>query len=150
MIACRFSIDRAGARISVGDRCFIGKSNLVSADAIVIEDDVIISWGVTVVDHNSHSLHVSVRADDVECWANGKKDWNGVISNPVCIKKNSWIGFNAVILKGVTIGEGAIVGACSVVTKDVAPFTLVAGNPACFIRHLDVHRYEPLKENSGF
>ncbi|WP_292489709.1 DapH/DapD/GlmU-related protein [Mesorhizobium sp.] len=48
----------------------------------------------------------------------------------VRISDNAWIGFNSIILKGVTIGEGAIVGAGSVVTKNVEPFTIVAGNPA--------------------
>ncbi|MBK8021791.1 MAG: hypothetical protein IPK19_10285 [Chloroflexi bacterium] len=53
---------------------------------------------------------------------------------PIRICDKAWIGFNAVILKGVTIGEGAIVGAGSVVTKDVPAWTVVAGNPARIIR----------------
>ena len=136
LIACRFSIDKIGAKIIVGDRCFLGKSHLVSADSIVIEDDVIISWGVTIVDHNSHPLDASARTNDVADWMNGRKNWTRVTSAPVLIGRKSWIGFNAVVLKGVTIGEGAVVGACSVVTKDVAPFTVVAGNPARIIRNL--------------
>lgn len=137
LIACRFSLDRDEAAISVGDRCFIGKSHLVAAQKIDIEDDVIISWGVTVVDHNSHSLDSELRSEDVLNWMQGRKDWTDVAISPVRICKKSWIGFNAVILKGVTIGEGAVVGACSVVTKDVPPYTVVAGNPARIIRQLE-------------
>ena len=48
----------------------------------------------------------------------------------------SWIGFKASIMKGVTVGEGAVVGACSVVSRDVPPYTVVAGNPARVIRDL--------------
>jgi acetyltransferase-like isoleucine patch superfamily enzyme len=48
----------------------------------------------------------------------------------VTIGDRVWIGFRAIVLPGVSIGEGAIVGACSIVTKDIAPFTIVAGNPA--------------------
>jgi acetyltransferase-like isoleucine patch superfamily enzyme len=57
-------------------------------------------------------------------------------ARPIRIGRNVWIGFDACVLPGVTIGEGSIVGARSVVVEDVPPFTVVAGNPARFIRHL--------------
>ncbi len=56
---------------------------------------------------------------------------------PVVIGKDVWIGANVIVLPGRTIGEGAVVGAASVVTKDVEPYTIVAGNPAKLIRHRD-------------
>lgn len=59
-------------------------------------------------------------------------------ARPICVKDNVWIAANVVILPGVIIGEGAVVGAGSVVTKDVAPFTLVAGNPAHFIKKIEL------------
>jgi acetyltransferase-like isoleucine patch superfamily enzyme len=57
-------------------------------------------------------------------------------ARPVTIGRNVWIGFDACVLPGVTIGEGAIVGARSVVAADVEPFTIVAGNPARVVRKL--------------
>jgi acetyltransferase-like isoleucine patch superfamily enzyme len=60
-----------------------------------------------------------------------------VPARPVRIGRNVWIGFEAVVLPGVTVGEGAVIGARAVVTEDVAPFTVVAGNPARAIRRLD-------------
>jgi acetyltransferase-like isoleucine patch superfamily enzyme len=60
-----------------------------------------------------------------------------VAGRPIRIGRNVWIGFDACVLPGVTIGEGSIVGARSVVFADVAPWTLVAGNPARVIRALD-------------
>ena len=57
-------------------------------------------------------------------------NWIDVETRPICINKNAWIGTRSIILKGVNIGEGAIVAAGSVVTKDVPEYTLVAGNPA--------------------
>ena len=56
---------------------------------------------------------------------------------PVLLKRNCWVGAGSTILPGVTVGENAIVGAGSVVTKDVEPNTIVAGNPAKFIKRLD-------------
>jgi galactoside O-acetyltransferase len=60
----------------------------------------------------------------------GNKDWSRVATAPIRICDYAWLGFDVVVLKGVTIGEGAIVGARAVVTKDVPPWTIVAGNPA--------------------
>ncbi|QIA25870.1 acyltransferase [Mesorhizobium sp. AA22] len=136
IINCRFSFDRSAAQITIGRRCFIGKSHLVAAEHIRIGDDVVISWGTTIVDHNSHSLDWKQRANDVADWHQGKKNWSGVGIAPVTIEENVWIGFGVTILKGVTIGKGAVVGAASVVTKDVEPFTVVAGVPAKKVRDL--------------
>ena len=130
------SYDREDATVSIGDRTFLGDSSIVCAEKIEIGDDVLISWGCTIVDHNSHAIDWTSRRDDVIAWIQGKKDWSVVKINPVKIGDRVWIGFNTIILKGVTIGEGAIVGAGSVVTKDVRPYTIVAGNPAQFIREI--------------
>lgn len=130
-------MDREGAVIRVGQRTFIGKGLLVAAQSIEIGADVLLSWGVTIVDHQSHNLDFSKRADDVTNWLTGKKDWAHVAIEPVRICDKVWIGFGASILPGVTIGEGAIVGAASVVTRDVEPWTVVAGNPARVIRKLE-------------
>ena len=58
------------------------------------------------------------------------------VCKPVTIKEGAWVGSRAIILQGVTIGEHAVVGAGSVVTHDVEPYTLVAGNPAKFIKKI--------------
>ena len=127
--------ERTGARISIGKNTFIGGgSSLISAQCIAVGNDVMISWGCTVIDHNGHSLSWSKRKNDVAKWFVGEKDWQVVDMAPVTIHDKVWIGFNTIILKGVTIGEGAIVGAGSVVTKDVEPFTVVGGNPAKMIK----------------
>ena len=57
-----------------------------------------------------------------------------LVTRPITINDNVWIATGAIVLPGVTIGEGAVVGAGSVVTKDVEPWTVVAGNPAKFIK----------------
>lgn len=136
MIEGNLFIERDNAEIIIGNRVFVGSSSLISAEKITIGDDVLISWGCTIIDHNSHSTSPTKRKDDVSSWIKGEKDWKNVTVKPVYIKNKAWIGFNSIILKGITIGEGAIVGAGSVVTKDVPPYTIVAGNPAKIIREI--------------
>jgi galactoside O-acetyltransferase len=133
---CNVVFENENSYLTVGDRSFIGKGLISTAQGIEIGNDVLISWGVTITDHNSHSLKFSERQKDVQEWHVDKKDWSGVKSGKVVIHDKAWIGFNAILLKGVTIGEGAIIGAGSVVSKDVPPFTIVAGNPARVIREL--------------
>ena len=67
------------------------------------------------------------------------------LSKPISIEENVWIGIRTVILPGVTIGEGAVIGACSVVTKDVPPLAIVGGNPAKVIRYRESEQYFRLK-----
>jgi acetyltransferase-like isoleucine patch superfamily enzyme len=72
------------------------------------------------------------------------------IAKPVVIKDFVWCGANVTILPGVTIGEGAVVGACAVVTKDVPPMAVVGGNPARILKYRDKERFERLKKEGKF
>jgi acetyltransferase-like isoleucine patch superfamily enzyme len=136
MIHCRVDFDASTGTVTIGDRCFVGASHIVCHSGISIGDDVIMSWGVTIVDHNSHDVEWEGRKADVQLWAKGSKNWAGVKIAPVNIGCKVWVGFGASILKGVEIGEGAVIAAKSVVTRDVPPYTLVAGNPAMVVREL--------------
>jgi acetyltransferase-like isoleucine patch superfamily enzyme len=131
--------------VEIGDRAYIGNdTSIISRNRVTIGNDVTMAWGITIYDHNSHSFDWRQRALVVEhffrtygtpnCFE--KTDWTDVASAPITICDRAWIGFGAVILKGVTIGEGAIIGACSVVSRDVEPYTVVAGNPAVPIRRI--------------
>lgn len=137
LIHCRIAFDSPNGKVTIGNRCFVGASLLVCHSDIRLDDDVVISWGVTIVDHNSHSIHWPERSQDVLEWRQHQKNWEHVAIRPVHIERRVWIGFGVSILKGVTIGEGAVVGAGSVVTKDVPPYSVVAGNPACVVRQLE-------------
>lgn len=134
IVNCTIAFDRPGAWFRAGDRCYFGDSTFVAAEGIECGDDVLFSWGVTVVDHDSHALDWADRASDVLDWGQGKKDWARVPTKKVVIEDRVWIGFNAIILKGVRIGREAVVAAGAVVTKDVPAGAVVAGNPARIIR----------------
>lgn len=130
-------LERSSARISIGSRTHLGGGTLLAAaSSIEIGDDVLIAFEAIVMDHNSHSLKFRERQHDVRDWLQGTKDWSTVATATVKISNKAWIGMRAVVLKGVTIGEGAVVGAGSIVTSDVPPWTIVAGNPARIIRPL--------------
>lgn len=131
--------------IQIGDRVHIGTSTLISANKIEIGDDVTIAWGCTIYDHNSHSVFWNERKNDtLQEYRDLKqfgdpiknKNWDIVKSKPIRICNKAWIGMNVIILKGVTIGEGAVVAAGSVVTKDVPAWTLVGGNPAIPLKEI--------------
>jgi tetrahydrodipicolinate N-succinyltransferase len=130
-------LERAGAVIRIGNRSQVGGRSLLDAsERIEIGDDVLVSFDVLITDNDSHSLRFSERAGDLADWSAGRKDWTHVARAPVTIGDKCWIGARATLLKGVTIGEGAVVAAGSVVTRDVPPWTLAAGNPARAIREL--------------
>lgn len=126
------------ANVKIGSRVFIGPGTILFCHKdMEIEDDVMISWGCTLIDTNAHSLKWEQRKNDVLDWIKGPehKNWSVVESKKILIQSKSWIGFNSIITKGVTIGEGAIVACGSVVTKNVDSFTVVGGNPAAFIKN---------------
>lgn len=136
IIHADISFEESGGKIQIGSRTFVGRSDLVCYRSLVIGDDVIMSWGITVVDHDSHSIEWEKRRNDVLDWGKGRKNWQHIAHAPVVIGNKAWIGFNASILKGVTIGEGAVIGACSVVTADIPPYSVAVGNPARVVRSL--------------
>ena len=145
IIGGKFIFESSKGNISIGEHSYIGNSTFISRSKIEIGCNVTIAWGCTVYDHDSHSLNFAARRQDITDELNDirsghnfieHKNWDVVNSKPIKICDDAWIGMNVTILKGVTIGEGAIVGACSVVTKDVPAWTVVAGNPAKIIKTL--------------
>lgn len=125
--------------ISIGDHTFVGLGSRVwSSQKVQIGSYVLISHLVDIHDCSSHSTDWRQRRVEIE--ARFERADNSPPPNvaraAVTIEDDVWIGFKSTILRGVTIGRGAIVAAGSVVTKDVPPFTLVAGNPARIVRTL--------------
>lgn len=141
-----FVFEKDSGHINIGNRVHIGGSTFISINRIDIGNDVTIAWDCLFYDHNSHSIYWKERKKDTEQEyqdsLNGlsviaNKNWDVVRSAPIKICDKAWIGVGCKILKGVTIGEGAVIAAGSVVTKDVEPWTMVGGNPAAFIKKID-------------
>ena len=145
VIESRFVFETEQGCVNIGDRVHIGNSLFISRQKIVIGNDVMIGWDCVFYDHNSHSIEWEERKNDVIQeyedilkYKNSlkNKDWTNVKSDEILVKDKAWIGMGCKILKGVTIGEGAIIAAGSVVVRSVEPWTLVGGNPAKVIKHL--------------
>jgi len=125
-----------GGKISIGNACFVGEQTRIwSAAEIEIGDNVLIAHNVNIHDNISHPLNHNLRHKHyMDILKEGHPKENLDLREiKTIIKNNAWIGFNATILKGVTIGERAIVGACSVVTTNVPDDAIVVGNPAKII-----------------
>jgi acetyltransferase-like isoleucine patch superfamily enzyme len=129
---------KIGAFVEIQSGAVVGKRVKISShsficEGVTIEDNVFVGHGVMFInDRYPHSTNPDgslQTADNWECI-------------PTVIRKGASLGSNSTILCGVTVGEGAIVGAGSVVTKDVPPYTVVAGNPAHMLRNVTLPEKE--------
>jgi acetyltransferase-like isoleucine patch superfamily enzyme len=129
-----------GGEIIIGDNVYVGlNSNIWSGEKVIIGNDILISHNVNIIDTNSHEIDHIERAERFKNLIKygHPKDKASIITSSIKIEDYVWISFGATVLKGVTIGKGAIIAANAVVTKDVPPFTLVAGNPARIVKQLE-------------
>jgi acetyltransferase-like isoleucine patch superfamily enzyme len=146
IIKAVFTFETASGCVKIGNNTHLGGIHFICKSAIEIGNDVTMAWGIIFYDHDSHSTEWEYRKNDnIQCYEDyqshsgnsiANKDWSHVISKPIIVKDKVWIGFDVTILKGVVIGEGAVIGAKSVVTKDVPAWTIVAGNPARVVKQL--------------
>lgn len=113
-------------KVKIGNNVFINSNLLAMArGGITIEDDVQIAGNVSLLTNNHDPYDRMI----LPC-------------KPILIKKGAWIGANVVVLRGISIGKHAIVGAGSVVTKDVPDYAVVVGNPAKVVKMLDPEKFD--------
>ena len=127
-----------GGRITVGEWCYVGEgSRIWSAGQIDIGNRVMISHNVNIFDNLTHPVDPFSRHQHFRAIATaGHPHLIDLGERPVRINDDAWIAAGAMVLRGVTVGKAAIVGAGAVVTHDVPPFAIVAGNPARVIRYV--------------
>lgn len=117
------------SNIEIGNNVHIGANDrIASAYHVKIEDDVLFAAFVHITDHSHEYYHVGTPILE-----------QGIISKgEVTIKRGAWLAFGCHVLSGVTIGEGAVVAANAVVTKDVPAYSVVAGNPAKMVKRYNM------------
>lgn len=125
-------------RLKIGDYSFIGHGRIYASNNVTIGDHCLLSDNVSILDSDLHPVSAKARAASAIKLVGGEflDVYSGVGNAPVVIGDNCWIGYGSAVLKGVKLGIGAIVGAGSVVTRDVPPWAIVAGNPAKVIREI--------------
>jgi acetyltransferase-like isoleucine patch superfamily enzyme len=121
---------RSGAHIVIGDRVGISGGSICAAKLVEIGEESMLGANVTIADTDFHALHPQHRQGHSE---------PSIGIADVIIGKRVFIGTNATVLKGVTIGNNTIVGAGSLVVKSLPPNIIAAGNPCRIIRELTPH-----------
>lgn len=145
---CRITAWGRG-RITIGDCCSFGSRTMIDCrERVEIGNHVLVSWDVSIADYEAHPLDPEERAWEMEhsqamLWPQfaikrkAHKPYEPVFkAKPIVIEDKVWIGARAMILKGVRIGYGSIVAAGAVVTRDVPPYSIAAGNPAVVVKTL--------------
>jgi acetyltransferase-like isoleucine patch superfamily enzyme len=136
---CSFAIGENG-RCTIGDFSLLNGALIMADERIDIGSHCLVSWNVGIADSDFHPLEPAQRLIDAQALAPYFKDRPPrpqLTPAPVKIGNNVWIGMNAVILKGVIIGDNSVVAAGAVVTRSIAPNTIVAGNPAVVVKKFE-------------
>ena len=133
---CSFALGANGTAL-IGDFTLLNGALIMAEERIEIGSHCLISWNVGIADSDFHPLEPAQRLIDAHALAPFHKDRPPrpkLETRPVKVADNVWIGMNAIILKGVTIGENSVVAAGAVVVKNVPANTVVAGNPAVTVK----------------
>lgn len=131
------SLIKAPFNCDFGDNISIGSNTVVNLNCIIF-DRAMVNIGNNVLIGPNCALYTSIHPIDY-----ATRNANMMIAEPIAIEDNVWLGGNVVVMPGVTIKSGSVIGAGSVVTKDVEANTFVAGNPAKVIKEINQDEVDP-------
>ncbi|KLN66163.1 DapH/DapD/GlmU-related protein [Vibrio sp. VPAP30] len=120
--------ERPFGKILIGKGCVLQGTSICSYEKVLIGSNVIFGPNVVIMDCSGHSL--SNRG--------GVRELDNLKAQPITIGNDVWVGYGCIILPGVSIGDGAVIGAGSVVTKDIPPNSMAAGNP-CIVKKTGIN-----------
>jgi acetyltransferase-like isoleucine patch superfamily enzyme len=132
-------------RVKLGDFALVHGARIICDSEISIGEYALISWNVVIMDTYRLPFDPAARRRELKLVPARRPRLGAAVvtTRPIHIERNVWIGFDSCVLPGVTIGEGSVIGARSVVTEDVPPWTIVAGNPARVVRRLELEERRP-------
>jgi acetyltransferase-like isoleucine patch superfamily enzyme len=137
--------------IRVGRFVILEATNIICNESISIGDHCMFSWGSVVTDSwpNQEDFSPLVRKEMLEKAAlSAIRHLEFKETKPVVIGNNVWVGFNAVILPGVTLGNGCVIGSKTIITQDVPPYAVVVGQPPRIVKYLEPDDTEEAKEKA--
>lgn len=135
-------------RISIGEFTLMNSVRLICDGQITIGSHCLLSWNVVIMDSRRVAIAPASRRKILEQAIANQFEWpaSPVAADPVTIGGNVWIGFDSIILPGVSIGEGSVIGTRSVVYDSIPEYSVAVGNPARVVRSLEPIQNENVTE----
>jgi acetyltransferase-like isoleucine patch superfamily enzyme len=127
-----------GAILRIGSKCGISNTVICCKQSIILKDGVFIGGGCSIYDNDFHSLYFKDRLSNQ----------GNIKSLPIIIKQGAWVGGHCILLKGVTVGKNSVIGAGSIVTKNIADNVIAAGIPAKKIKKIVQTKHKPVNSKS--
>lgn len=150
LFKAKFQLGKYGKELHIGGPCSFNK-NVVVGDNVNFNGMRVFGLGNVSIGNNFHSGIECMIITQNHNYEGGAIPYDDTyIFKNITIKDNVWFGHRVIVTGNVTIGEGAIVAAGSVVAKDVPDYAIVGGNPAKVIKYRDIEHYNKLKEQKKF